>query len=129
MSCTTFIQPVEEDWVLVPRLSQSKPLTPPHPQRRELEWLLNELHETLQTLKSGLEECYALLAPIEPGSTLAVSTPRNETVKGHITRQGTRIVKGVCPPPSPGLPSASHSPKTNTTPFFLSLSHRLSRCA
>ncbi|KAI3390946.1 hypothetical protein diail_8320 [Diaporthe ilicicola] len=64
-------------------------------QRRELEWLLNELHETLQNLKSGLEDCYALLAPVDPGSTLVVSTHRNEIVKGHITRVGTRIVKGV----------------------------------
>lgn len=64
-------------------------------QRRELEWLLNELHETLQNLKSGLEDCYALLAPVDPGSTLVVSTPRNEIVKGHITRVGTRIVKGI----------------------------------
>ncbi|KAK2600529.1 hypothetical protein N8I77_010056 [Diaporthe amygdali] len=64
-------------------------------QRRELEWLLNELHETLQNLKSGLEDCYALLAPIDPGSTLVVSSHRNEIVKGHITRVGTRIVKGI----------------------------------
>ncbi|KAF3768791.1 hypothetical protein M406DRAFT_344801 [Cryphonectria parasitica EP155] len=64
-------------------------------QRRELEWLLNELHETLHNLKSGLEDCYALLAPVDPGSTLVVSTPRNEIVKGHITRVGTRIVKGT----------------------------------
>ncbi|EJT70798.1 hypothetical protein GGTG_11821 [Gaeumannomyces tritici R3-111a-1] len=64
-------------------------------QRRELEWLLNELHDTLQNLKHGLEDCYALLAPIDPGSTLVVSTPRNEAVKGHITRVGTRIVKGT----------------------------------
>lgn len=77
--------------------SPKTPLTPPVPQRRELEWLLNELNETLHSLKSGLEDCYALLAPVDPGSTLVVSTPRNETVKGHITRVGTRIVKGVCP--------------------------------
>ncbi|ROV88090.1 hypothetical protein VSDG_09365 [Cytospora chrysosperma] len=64
-------------------------------QRRELEWLLNELHETLQNLKHGLEDCYALLAPVDPGSTLVVSTHRNEIVKGHITRVGTRIVKGT----------------------------------
>lgn len=86
---------VDDDWILV-----STP--PPHvtkltapTQRRELEWLLNELHETLQTLKSGLQDCYALLAPVDPGSTLVVSTPRNEIVKGHVTRVGTRIVKGV----------------------------------
>jgi hypothetical protein len=62
---------------------------------RELAWLLRELHEDLLLLKAGLEECYALLAPIDPGSTLVLSTSRNELVKGHITRVGTRIVKGT----------------------------------
>lgn len=80
-----------------PRPPLTTPPAIPVPQRRELEWLLNELNETLHSLKSGLEDCYALLAPVDPGSTLVVSTPRNETVKGHITRVGTRIVKGVCP--------------------------------
>jgi hypothetical protein len=65
-------------------------------QARELAWLLDSLQETLANLKSGLEECYALLAPIEPGSTLVISSPRSESIKGHITRVGTRIVKGVC---------------------------------
>jgi hypothetical protein len=65
-------------------------------QARELAWLLDSLQETLASLKSGLEECYALLAPIEPGSTLVISSPRSESIKGHITRVGTRIVKGVC---------------------------------
>lgn len=78
-----------DDWVLL--------VAPNRPQKRELDWLLSELHETLASLKSGLEECYALLAPIEPGSTLVLSTPRNELVKGHVTRVGTRIVKGVRP--------------------------------
>ncbi|OIW31284.1 hypothetical protein CONLIGDRAFT_308781 [Coniochaeta ligniaria NRRL 30616] len=64
-------------------------------QKRELDWLLAELHETLVNLKHGLEDCYALLAPIDPGSTLVLSTPRNEIVKGTITRVGTRIVKGT----------------------------------
>ncbi|KAL2022959.1 hypothetical protein VTK56DRAFT_4174 [Thermocarpiscus australiensis] len=64
-------------------------------QKRELDWLVQELHETLVNLKHGLEDCYALLAPIDPGSTLVLSTPRNELVKGHITRVGTRIVKGT----------------------------------
>jgi len=64
-------------------------------QARELAWLLDSLQETLASLKSGLEECYALLAPIEPGSTLVISSPRSESIKGHITRVGTRIVKGV----------------------------------
>ncbi|TVY12474.1 hypothetical protein LARI1_G009511, partial [Lachnellula arida] len=62
---------------------------------RELSWLLDSLQETLVSLKSGLEECYALLAPIEPGSTLVMSSPRSESVKGHVTRVGTRIVKGT----------------------------------
>ncbi|KAH7628873.1 RAVE subunit 2/Rogdi [Sordaria sp. MPI-SDFR-AT-0083] len=64
-------------------------------QKRELDWLVQELRETLTNLKHGLEDCYALLAPIDPGSTLVLSTPRNEIVKGHITRVGTRIVKGT----------------------------------
>jgi hypothetical protein len=78
---------VDASWVLI------EPLAPP--QRRELEWLVEELHETLINLKHGLEDCYALLAPIDHGSTLVLSTPRNEVVKGHVTRVGTRIVKGV----------------------------------
>lgn len=86
--------PMDDDWVLVSTSPPPTKLTAPA-QRRELQWLLNELHETLQTLKSGLQDCYALLAPVDPGSTLVVSTPRNEIVKGHVTRVGTRIVKGV----------------------------------
>ncbi|RDW61396.1 hypothetical protein BP5796_11288 [Coleophoma crateriformis] len=61
---------------------------------RELAWLLDSLQETLVSLKSGLEDCYALLAPIEPGSTLVMSSPRSESLKGHVTRVGTQIVKG-----------------------------------
>ncbi|KAI8948357.1 RAVE subunit 2/Rogdi [Xylaria longipes] len=64
-------------------------------QARELTWLLNSLQATLLSLKHGLEECYALLAPIDPGSTLVLSTPRAELVKGHVTRVGARIVKGT----------------------------------
>ena len=37
----------------------------------------------------------ALLVPTEPGSTLVVSSLRSESVKGFVTRVGTRIVKGV----------------------------------
>jgi hypothetical protein len=62
---------------------------------RELEWIYDETIEFCRDLKHGLEDCYALLAPIDPGSTLVMSTPRNERVKGTITRVGTRIVKGV----------------------------------
>ncbi|KAI0118244.1 RAVE subunit 2/Rogdi [Nemania sp. FL0031] len=64
-------------------------------QARELAWLINCLEATLLSLKHGLEECYALLAPIDPGSTLVLSTPRAELVKGHVTRVGPRIVKGI----------------------------------
>ncbi|MCJ1370218.1 hypothetical protein MMC20_001430 [Loxospora ochrophaea] len=60
----------------------------------ELEWLLDSLQETLAALKSGLEECIALIAPQEPGATLVISTSRSESVKGFVTRVGTRIVKG-----------------------------------
>ncbi|KAL8925840.1 MAG: hypothetical protein Q9172_002044 [Xanthocarpia lactea] len=60
----------------------------------ELEWLLEALQEALPSLKSGLEECLALFTPQEPGTTLALSTHRSETVKGFVTRVGTRVVKG-----------------------------------
>jgi len=66
-------------------------------QARELAWLLDNLQETLESFKEGLEECRALLAPTEPGSTLAMSSVRSESVKGYITRVGTRLVKGVRP--------------------------------
>lgn len=65
-------------------------------QAKELAWLLVSLQETLAELKSGLEDCYALLAPIEPGSTLVLSSPRSESIKGHVTRVGCGLVKGVC---------------------------------
>lgn len=68
------------------------------PQARELEWLLLQLRETLQALKAGLEECAALLAPTENGSTLVLSSVRSESLKGLVTRVGTRIVKGVRDP-------------------------------
>lgn len=64
-------------------------------QQRELAWLLVQLKETLQSLKAGLEECAALLAPSENGSTLVLTSVRSESLKGLVTRAGTRIVKGV----------------------------------
>lgn len=67
----------------------------------EVQWLLQSLQSTLQSLKAGLEECAALLAPTEPGSTLVMSSHKSETVKGVLTRVGTRVVKGVSL--SPGL--------------------------
>jgi hypothetical protein len=60
----------------------------------ELSWLLDALQETLSSLKSGLEDCSALLAPREQGSTLVVSSHRSEAVKGFITRNGSNITKG-----------------------------------
>lgn len=66
-------------------------------QDNELRWFIDETLKKCQELKHGLEDCYALLAPIDPGSTLVMSTSRSERVKGTITRVGTRIVKGVRP--------------------------------
>ncbi|KAI4180111.1 MAG: hypothetical protein L6R41_007452, partial [Letrouitia leprolyta] len=70
----------------------------------ELEWLLESLQDALASLKSGLEECLALLNVKEPGTTLALSTLRSETVKGFVTRVGTRIVKGDISIRLPSLP-------------------------
>ncbi|KAK5655998.1 hypothetical protein OQA88_5136 [Cercophora sp. LCS_1] len=64
-------------------------------QSREVTWFLESLKPTLDTLKHILLDSYALLAPIDPGSTLVISTPRAETAKGTITRVGTRIVRGT----------------------------------
>lgn len=64
-------------------------------QAREVQWLLESLQDSLALLKEGLEECVALLAPKEPGSTLVLSSLRSESVKGFVTRVGTKIVKGV----------------------------------
>lgn len=61
---------------------------------RELEWLLRSLQESLLSLKEGLQECALLLAPKDPGSTLVLSSPRSESVKGFVTRIGTKIIKG-----------------------------------
>jgi hypothetical protein len=96
------VHPVTSTHTTTHTADRSKPLPPPPSeltaascQIHELNWLLAELQATLKTLKSSLEETYALLAPIDPGSTLVVSTPRQEAVKGHVTRVGTRLVKGT----------------------------------
>ena len=87
---------------------------------RELEWLLGSLQDTLQLLKSGLEECAELLAPKEPGSTLVLSSLRSEHLKGFITRVGTRIVKGDVHLRLPSLPppkgQTSHKLSLSTSP-------------
>ncbi|KAM0714109.1 hypothetical protein Q7P37_011073 [Cladosporium fusiforme] len=77
---------------------------------RELEWLLSALQETLTSLKNGLEECAALLAPTEPGSTLVLSSLRSENLKGYITRLGARIVKGDIQLRLPSLPPSRGQP-------------------
>jgi hypothetical protein len=84
---------------------------------RELEWLLSALQETLTSLKAGLEECAALLAPTEPGSTLVLSSLRSENLKGYITRLGARIVKGDIQLRLPSLP-----PPRGQTAYRVSLS-------
>lgn len=94
-----------------------------HSQDRELVWLLDELRDTLRSLKAGLDECAALLAPSEHGSTLVLTSVRSESLKGLVTRVGTRIVKGnvklrlaTLPPPRGALThdliisSAPHAP-------------------
>lgn len=84
---------------------------------RELEWLLATLQDTLASLKAGLEECAALLAPTEPGSTLVLSSLRSENLKGYITRLGARIVKGDIQLRLPSLP-----PPRGQAAYRLSLS-------
>lgn len=46
-------------------------------------------------MKAGLEECAALLSPDQGAFTLVLSSQRSESLKGFVTRIGTRIVKGV----------------------------------
>lgn len=93
---------------------------------RELEWLLESLQETLRSLKAGLEECAALLAPQEPGATLVLSSLRSEALKGFVTRVGNRVVKGDIQIRLPSLPQrgqqafrASISQKPNASTIAL----------
>ncbi|KAE8147543.1 Rogdi leucine zipper containing protein-domain-containing protein [Aspergillus avenaceus] len=79
---------------------------------RELEWLLRSLQNSLASLREGLHECAALLAPKEPGSTLVLSSLRSENVKGFVTRVGTKIVKGDIQLRLTSLASARGSPTT-----------------
>ena len=102
-----------------PPLSSSArrhPLTTHLQQQRELAWIAEETIDICQELKHGLEDCYALLAPIDPGSTLVMSTPRNERVKGTITRVGTRIVKGVRDAPKLNLEDAATDSRRTCRP-------------
>lgn len=78
---------------------------------RELAWLVEAAQDTLRMLKSGLDECAALLEPRESGATLVLSSQRSESLKGFVTLNGTRIVKGDVQlrlnslPPPRGQPS------------------------
>ncbi|KAJ4373925.1 hypothetical protein N0V83_002664 [Neocucurbitaria cava] len=109
-------------------------------QARELEWLLVQLRETLQSLKAGLEECAALLAPTENGSTLVLSSVRSESLKGLVTRIGTRITKGnvklrlaSLPPPKGShtydviISSAPHAP-TLVVPQLTNIRTSINSC-
>ncbi|KAJ5989341.1 hypothetical protein N7481_004551 [Penicillium waksmanii] len=82
---------------------------------RELQWLLQSLQESLSSLKEGLQECAALLAPQEPGSTLVLSSVRSENVKGFVTRVGTKLVKGDVQLRLQSLPPPRGSPSTRLT--------------
>ncbi|OTA97570.1 hypothetical protein M434DRAFT_391762 [Hypoxylon sp. CO27-5] len=95
---------VEDNFVLIPHPTCPKPshkavsysYSHHNEQARELTWLLTSLRDTLAQLKRGLEDCCALLSPSDSaGSTLVLTTPRNEIVKGHTTRVGTRLVRGL----------------------------------
>ena len=80
---------------------------------RHVAWLVRyTFDEELPPIKQALDECYALLAPVLPGSTLVLTTPRNERVKGTVTRVGTRIVKAVSPPHLPLYPVLLPSPNS-----------------
>ena len=87
----------------------------------ELQWYLNFLQDQLGSLKEGLEESVALLAPKEPGSTLVLSSLRSENVKGHVTRVGTKIVKAdihlrlVTLPPNTARTNTNSNPSTRLT--------------
>lgn len=87
-------------------------------QEKHVTWLVDYiLEEELPPIKHVLDECYALLAPVLPGDTLVLTTPRNERVKGTVTRVGTRIVKAVSTLPPSSSPSvlSAHARETLQT--------------
>ncbi|EXJ81212.1 hypothetical protein A1O3_07502 [Capronia epimyces CBS 606.96] len=91
--------------------------------RLELRWLLESLQHSLVALKEGLEECDALLAPKEPGSTLVLSSLRSESVKGFVTRVGTRLVKGDIHLRLTTLPPNTPRGTTTSTPSTRHIFH------
>ncbi|KAG8534339.1 uncharacterized protein KY384_001183 [Bacidia gigantensis] len=76
----------------------------------ELTWLLSIVQETLPSLKAGLQECLSLLSLDNPASTLPLTSHRSESVKGIVTRVGTRITKGDIALRLPTLPPPRGSP-------------------
>ncbi|RPA83061.1 hypothetical protein BJ508DRAFT_413727 [Ascobolus immersus RN42] len=95
--------------------------------QRELSWLVKNLPNTIESFRAGLLECLQLISPTEAGSTLALSSPRSEILKGTITRVGTRIEKSNITLKLPSsstpykltlLPPTPDSPHTH--PFVLS---------
>ncbi|ETI27624.1 hypothetical protein G647_00073 [Cladophialophora carrionii CBS 160.54] len=95
----------------------------------ELQWLLQSLQESLGALKEGLEECAALLAPKEPGSTLVLSSLRSESVKGFVTRVGTKLVKGDIHLRLTTLPPNTPRGTTTSTPSTRLIFHSSSSSA
>ncbi|KAH0607467.1 uncharacterized protein H6S33_002501 [Morchella sextelata] len=69
----------------------------------ELNWLLTTLPETLASLRHGLHSSATLLSP-HTTSTLALTSPRSEALKGFVTRCGPTITKGDITAKLLGLP-------------------------
>ncbi|CUS06738.1 unnamed protein product [Tuber aestivum] len=72
---------------------------------RELAWLLSSLQETIDNVRSCLRECSNLLTP-SAGSTLVLSSPRSESLKGYATRVANKIVKSDMQVKMYGLPNS-----------------------
>jgi hypothetical protein len=71
---------------------------------RELAWLLDTLQETVDNVRSGLRECSNLLAS-STGSTLVLSSPRSESLKGYATRVANKVIKSDMQVKMYGLPN------------------------
>lgn len=76
---------------------------------RELAWLRESLQETIASIRSGLQECSRLILPTST-STLAISSPRSECLKGFATRAGDKIVKADMQVKMYGLPNTKGLP-------------------
>ncbi|KAK9474956.1 RAVE subunit 2/Rogdi [Dipodascopsis tothii] len=79
---------------LYPRVDSSTALNEEHKAAiLELAWLLGDLSETMDSLRSGLDDCLALLDDDQTGSMLVLSSTRSEALKGYVQRVGQRIAK------------------------------------